>query len=97
MSAVWTHGTWVVRPGQEDSFVEAWTELARSDPASGGGRPTLLRDRERQNVFITFGPWPDEEAVEAFRSSGAFRAAVERIGPVLESRDLATLDEVEWA
>lgn len=96
MTAVWTHGTWVVRPGEEARFIEAWSELARSDAASEGGRPMLLRDRERPNVFVTSGPWPTIEAIESFRASEAFKAAVERIGPLLEDRTLATLDEVAW-
>jgi heme-degrading monooxygenase HmoA len=97
MTAVWTHGTWVVRPGHEAEFVTAWTELARSDAATTGGRPFLLRDRDRPNVFISAGPWPTVEAIEAFRVSDAFKLAGERIGPLLEDRALATLDEVDWA
>jgi hypothetical protein len=48
-------------------------------------------------VFISAGPWPTVEAIEAFRVSDAFELAGERIGPLLEDRALATLDEVDWA
>jgi len=100
MSAVWTHGTWVVKPGSEDAFVQAWTwtGLARKTMATlGSERPTLLRDRDRPNVFKTFGAWPDIAAVEAFRSSDAFREGMPVLEPLLESFEPMTLDEIDWA
>ena len=97
MTSVWTHGTWVVEPGQEDAFVAAWTKLARDATARfETTRPTLLRDRARPNVFQTFGPWPSLEAVEEFRASELFRQAVAETQPLLESFEPSTLDEIEW-
>ena len=98
MAAVWTHGTWVVKPGSEDAFVQAWTDLARRTMSSlGSARPTLLRDRDRPNVFKTFGAWPDMAAVEAFRSSDAFRDGMAVLQPLMESFEPMTLDEIDWA
>jgi quinol monooxygenase YgiN len=98
MTDVWTHGTWVVKPGMEDAFVAAWTKLANEATARfGTERPTLLRDREQPNVFETFGPWPSIEAVEEFRASDLFRDAVAETRPLLESFEPVTLDEIEWA
>jgi quinol monooxygenase YgiN len=97
MPNVYTHGRWVVRPGQEDAFVEAWTDLARSAGSLRGAHPpTLLRDRDQPNVFLTFGAFDDDAAVEAFRTSDLFRAGVDRIRPLLESFEPSTLDEVPW-
>ena len=97
MANVWTHGTWVVKPGNEDAFVAAWSKLAReSQPAFGSGRPVLLRDRDRPNTFLTFGPWPDISTIEAFRASDMFEASVAEIRPLLESFEPMTLDEVDW-
>jgi quinol monooxygenase YgiN len=97
MSAVWTHGTWIVKPGKEDAFADAWTRLAReSVPAFGTGRPTLLRDRERSNVFVTIGPWPSIDVIERFRASDLFTATVAEMQPLLESFEALTLDEVDW-
>jgi quinol monooxygenase YgiN len=95
---VWTHGTWVVKPGNEDAFVETWTRIARSSMDRWGiiGRPMLLRDRERPNVFKTFGAWPSVDVVEEFRSSDLFRDLVAETQPLLESFEPMTLDEVEW-
>jgi quinol monooxygenase YgiN len=95
--SVWTHGTWVVKPGSEDAFIAAWTKLANNATARfGTARPTLLRDRERPNVFKTFGAWPTMVAVEEFRSSDLFRNAVAETQPLLDSFEPMTLDEVEW-
>jgi len=96
--SVWTHGTWVVRPGSEDAFVRAWTDLARTTVGTlGSARPTLLRDRDRPNLFKTFGAWPDIAAVEAFRASDAFRESLAVLQPLLESFEPMTLDEIDWA
>jgi len=97
MAKVFTHGRWLVTPGREADFVEAWTDLARrAGELRGSERPTLLRDRERQNLFLTFGGWSDIEAVESFRASDLFQGAVTRLQPMLESFEPATLDEVDW-
>ena len=98
MASVWTHGTWVVKPGSEDAFVQVWTDLARKAMSTlGSGRPTLLRDRDRPNTFKTFGEWPDLASVEAFRASDLFRDGVAELQPLLESFEPMTLDEIVWA
>jgi quinol monooxygenase YgiN len=97
MARVWTHGTWIVKSGQEDAFVQAWSELARQVVKELLGElPTLLRDRDKPNVFKTFGAWPDIEAVEEFRASDTFRSVVAELQPILESFEPMTLDEVDW-
>ena len=97
MTKVWTHGVWVVKPGQEDAFVGVWSRLARDGMAEFRGEPPiLLRDRARPNVFETFGAWPSIEAVDTFRSSASFRDATGELRPLLESFEPMTLDEVEW-
>ncbi len=96
MTNVWTHGVWTVRSGREDEFVDAWRKLR--DESTGefepAGRPVLLRDRERTNVFRSFGPWRDVETVDRFRA-----AMWPRIREIekeyLERLDVYTLDEVE--
>jgi quinol monooxygenase YgiN len=97
MTPVWTHGTWITKPGQEAAFVDAWENLARASAGRfGTDRPTLLRDRERPNVFVTFGPFATVEAIGEFRASDLFRESVDAIKPLLESFEPRTLDEVEW-
>ena len=53
-------------PGRESDFVRAWTELGDwTVKAFPGAHGTLLRDTERPNVFISFGPWPDRDPLRA--------------------------------
>jgi quinol monooxygenase YgiN len=96
MADVWTHGTWTVKPGREDDFVRAWRALARRATTELGvaSRPTLLRDRETPNLFVSFGPWPSIEDVDRFRSSPAFRESVAAMEDLLESFETRTLDEM---
>lgn len=96
MPNVWTHGVWTVKDGREEEFVAAWTEMARRGLAELNvvAPPTLLRDRDRPNVFISFGPWPSIDEVDRFRSSAAFRESVGLMRELLESFEPQTLDEV---
>ena len=111
MSEVWTHGKWTVTPGRERDFVSLWEELGDwTVKAFPRARGTLLRDTERPNVFLSFGPWPDSEtaaAGEAQRSSrehtAAIRETLELFEPVLlvhvaTSPDLpaSSLDDRVW-
>jgi quinol monooxygenase YgiN len=96
MTSVWTHGTWTVKPGHEDDFVEAWRAMVREVGAhlEVHGTPTLLRDHDRPNVFISFGPWESMDVVSRFRASEPFRRHVTSMGELLEDFQARTLDEV---
>jgi len=97
MAGVWTHGTWTVKPGHEEEFVAAWKGLVdrvTADLELPGSSSTLLRDRERPNVFVSFGSWPDVDAVERFRASATFREGVGAMEELLERFEPLTLDEV---
>jgi heme-degrading monooxygenase HmoA len=91
----YTHGTWLVKPGREQEFVRTWEDLAgwtaRETAASGA---TLLRDREEPRRFISFGPWPSLEEIEAWRSAPGFVERVGRIRELLESFEPRTLEVV---
>lgn len=92
---VWTHGTWTVTPGREGDFVRAWEELGdwtlRTFPGAHG---TLLRDSERPNVFISFGPWPDKETVARWRASDDFQKHLAAIRETLERFEPMLLEHV---
>ena len=96
MPSVWTHGTWTVSEGREHEFVDAWRKMAReaAEVLPVVEPPTLLRDRDRPNVFVSFGPWPSIDDVHRFRESTVFRESVQRIEQMLESFEPRTLDEV---
>jgi quinol monooxygenase YgiN len=93
MSQVRTLARWTVIPGNEADFIEAWNQLEvwtiTEFPTARG---TLLRDQDRSNVFFSFGPWPDAEAVARWRGSAGFERHVGRIRPLLESFEPHTLD-----
>ena len=72
-SEVWTHRTWTVTPGPESDFVRAWEELGDWGQGVSGGPGTLLRDTERPNVFIRFGPCPDRDTAARWRASDEFQ------------------------
>ncbi len=95
MSEVWTHGTWTVTPGRESDFVRAWTGLGdwtvKEFPGAHG---TLLRDTERRNVFISFGPWPDRDTATRWRASGDFQTHLAAIQETLERFDPMLLEHV---
>jgi hypothetical protein len=94
MATIWTHGIWTVKPGREDEFVAGWRALAREAVAEFDppGTPHLMRDRERPNVFRSFGPWDDPEKVERFRAF--IQPHLQGIGELTESIEIFTLDDV---
>ncbi len=94
MTRIWTHGVWTVKPGREDEFVAAWRTMAQAAMRELQPRaePHLMRDRERPNVFRSFGGWDDPEQVERFRS--LIRPHLEGIRDLTESIEVLTLDDV---
>ena len=90
---VWTHGRWVVKPGREDEFVEAWRGLAeRTAEEFPGAHGVLLRDRDKPNRFYSFGPWESSETVERWRGSTFFREGIGNIRELLDDFTAHTLD-----
>lgn len=95
MGEIWTHGTWTVTPGREGDFVRAWEELGNwTVTAFPGAHGTLLRDTERPNVFISFGPWPDRETAARWRASDEFQERLAAIRETLERFEPMLLEHV---
>lgn len=95
MAEVWSSGNWIVTAGREDEFVDAWREFAEwSAGAYGSARAWLLRDRERPNRFLSFGPWPSDEVIAEWRADPGFRDRIGRLRGLLDSFEAATLDPV---
>lgn len=95
MATIWTHGRWIAKPGREEDLVAALRSLAReAAEAVAAPTPTLLRDRTRPNVFLTFAPWESMEAIDRFRAFVLPR--VEEMTELLESFEPFTLDEVPF-
>jgi heme-degrading monooxygenase HmoA len=93
MAKTYTHGTWLVKAGEEDEFVAAWRDFvswARTWP----GSPTfqLVRDHHQPNRFMSFGPWESFEAQQAWKDSPEFK---ERIGRVKQHTEEFTPSVLE--
>ncbi len=95
MASSWTHGAWVVKEGDEDAFVAAWSKLARAAGERFGVSPTLLRDPDDPRVFKTFAGWRSQEERDEFRRSDIVRSAMDEIEPLLDSGKIMPFDEVE--
>lgn len=85
MGQLYTHGSWVVKEGQEEAFQAAWQGFAEWTNAniSGtvAGEAKLLRDLEDPTRFYSFGPWDSLEAIQAWRADPGF---LERVGQMRE-------------
>jgi heme-degrading monooxygenase HmoA len=86
-SEIYTLGVWIVKAGSEDAFVHAWSEFALQTKAEFDGAISvvLLKDATNPRRFVSVGPWRSEEDVTRWRESEAFKDAIGRIKPLLES------------
>lgn len=79
MTEIFTYGRWTVMPGKHEEFLRAWQDLADWTKANieGAGWAKLLIDGENPNLFLSFGPWEDPDAIQRWRASEGF---AQRIG-----------------
>ena len=80
MTETSTSGTWIVTSGEDEAFVQEWTDFvtwAGAMPGSGTFR--LVRDVERPDHYMSFAPWESFDAHQAWKELPEFR---ERIGRV---------------
>jgi heme-degrading monooxygenase HmoA len=96
MAEIYTSGSWVVKEGREQEFIDAWRDLAEwtKGEIGGAGNPRLLRDRDNPRRFLSFGPWDDVEAVEAWRASEGFQLRIGTVRELLEDFEVRILDPV---
>lgn len=82
----YTSGRWEVKAGEEQAFIERWTEFTQwsLENAAGARDFALIQDANDPSRFLSFGAWADSEAVETWRSSPDFR---ERLGRCRELCD----------
>ena len=92
--SVYTLGIWLVKPGREDDFVQAWRSLAsKTQEEFPGAKAVLMRDRDVPNRFISTGPWESLEQTERWRASAAFVQGYEAMREMLEHFEPHTLEE----
>jgi heme-degrading monooxygenase HmoA len=95
MAETYTSGTWIVKPGEEDAFVEEWTAFvtwASSMPGSSTFR--LVRDLDQPSKYLSFAPWETSEAADAWRESPEFRERLGRVRSHCEDFQPATYELV---
>lgn len=80
IGTIYTLAEWMVKPGNEDAFVSAWTEFSRWTAENQPGAMTgvLLRDTREPLRFVSFGPWKDQEAADAWRRTPQFQESFVR-------------------
>lgn len=92
--SVYTLGIWLIHPGRENDFVQAWRDLARKTDEDFPGRTAvLMHDRDVPNRFISTGPWDSIEQVEQWRASQGFQQNMQTIKEMVEHFEPHTLDE----
>jgi heme-degrading monooxygenase HmoA len=95
MGETYTSGSWKVKQGHEDDFVEAWKDFvswAKDQP--GSGRFRLVRDVEDPTRFLSFAPWESFEAQQAWKETDEFMAGMKRVREHVESFEPSTYETV---
>jgi heme-degrading monooxygenase HmoA len=80
MAETYTSGVWIVKPGEEYAFVEAWTDFvtwAGTFPGSGTFR--LVRNVDLPNTYQSFAPWESFEAQNEWKEQPEFRERIMRV------------------
>ena len=77
---IYAGGIWLVRPGNEQAFIDAWKEFSAQTALhqTGAGYGTLLQDMENPSLFISFVAWEDRESLLAWRREPGFRKGIAR-------------------
>jgi heme-degrading monooxygenase HmoA len=92
---LYTLGIWTVKPGHEESFVAGWRAMGEWTMARfPGATGRLLRDRAQPTRFVSFGPWPDEETIRAWRIDPRFDETLRLLREHLDDFQPGTFDLV---
>lgn len=80
MSETYTNGAWLVKSGEEDAFVEEWTNFVNwGKTMAGSGTFRLVRDVDQPERYMSFADWENFDVQKAWKSMPEFP---ERIGRV---------------
>jgi heme-degrading monooxygenase HmoA len=76
ITQLFTAGEWLVKPGKESEFIEAWTSFAKwtGESQAGAGTGHLLQDSNNLRSFLSYGPWENDEAIDLWREEAEFEA-----------------------
>ena len=77
---VYSSGRWHAKEGEEDAFVQEWTEFARwLSTFEGAGTPRLTLDVSDPGRYLSFADWTSIEAMHAWKSHPEFPARMSRV------------------
>ena len=67
-------GTWHVKPGEEETFIERWRELLEWTRAKFPAlqNASLIRNQQVPNHFISFAEWADGDSRNAWKQTEGF-------------------------
>jgi len=92
---LYTLGVWTVKAGHEEAFVAEWKASAEwTIDQFVDAHGLLLHDRDDPARFISFGPWPNEATIAAWRQAPEFQEQLERMRPHLDDFRPGTFDVV---
>ena len=95
MAVTYTSGTWRVKPGEEDAFVQAWTEFVTwAGGFAGSGEFRLVRDLDQPNTYFSFAPWESFDAQRSWKEEPEFRERIMRVRSHCEDFQPSTLELV---
>ena len=95
MTETYTSGSWVVKPGEEDAFVQDWrTFVAWASSMPGSGTFRLVRDLDNPNHYMSFAPWESFDAQDSWKQSPEFAERIGRVRSHCEDFRPSTLELV---
>jgi heme-degrading monooxygenase HmoA len=91
---MYTVDDWLVQPGAEQEFLDAWREFAaRTVEEDPGARIRLLADRDEMLRYVGILEWADERAAEEWRGSDEFQRWLIRMRRIVEYFETHVFDE----
>jgi heme-degrading monooxygenase HmoA len=95
MTETYTCGNWRVKPGEEDAFVQAWTEFVTwASEMPGSATFRLVRNLDDPGQYMSFAPWESFEAQNAWKTLPEFRERIGRVRSHCEDFQPSTLELV---
>jgi heme-degrading monooxygenase HmoA len=92
MSEVYSSGTWKAKDGEEEQFVEAWTNFAQwLSKMPGAGTAHLTRDMDEPGRYMSFANWESADAMHEWKNAPDFK---EHMGAV--QAHVAEFTPSEW-
>ena len=93
---VFAFGYWTVKPGKEEQFLEKWQNFANwtLNHFRDARWTYMVRDQEKSNEFVSFGPWNSPESIAAWRQSPKFITAVAELEELCDMVQPVTMREV---